>query len=154
MSTIISSNPAPAGTIGNTFSAGSITTSALEKRPVLVIILNNYFLGMVRQWQELFYKERFSSSCLTAEGGNAAKNTQPDPSKVPYVPDFVKLAEAHGGVGIRVMEKTKLTSALEQALKEVKHRTVVMDVVIDPAEKVFPMVPAGAGLDEIIVDMA
>ena len=134
--------------------ACELTTATLEKRPVLVIILNNYFLGMVRQWQELFYKERYSSSSLASEGGSAAKDTQPDPSKVPYVPDFVKLAEAHGGIGIRVTEKGQLTSALEQALKEVKHRTVVMDVVIEPAEKVFPMVPAGAGLDEIIVDMA
>ncbi len=134
--------------------ACELTTATMEKTPVLVIILNNYFLGMVRQWQELFYKERYSSSSLASEGGSAAKDTQPDPSKVPYVPDFVKLAEAHGGVGIRVTEKGQLTSALERALQEVKHRTVVMDVVIEPAEKVFPMVPAGAGLDEIIVDMA
>ncbi len=134
--------------------ACELTTATMEKKPVLVIILNNYFLGMVRQWQELFYKERYSSSSLASEGGSASKDTQPDPSKVPYVPDFVKLAEAHGGVGIRVTEKGQLTSALERALEEVKHRTVVMDVVIEPAEKVFPMVPAGAGLDEIIVDMA
>jgi acetolactate synthase I/II/III large subunit len=134
--------------------ACELTTATMEKRPVLVIIINNYFLGMVRQWQELFYKERFSSSCLTSEGGNASKNSQPNPAEVPYVPDFVKLAEAHGAVGIRVTQKTQLTSALERALEEVKHRTVVMDVVIEPAEKVFPMVPAGAGLDEIIVDMA
>jgi acetolactate synthase-1/2/3 large subunit len=134
--------------------ACELTTATLEKKPVLVVILNNYFLGMVRQWQELFYKERFSSSCLTSEGGNASKETSPDQTKVPYVPDFVKLAEAHGALGIRVIEKDKLTSALERALQEVKHRTVVMDVVIEPAEKVFPMVPAGAGLDEIIVDMA
>ena len=84
----------------------------------------------------------------------AGKDTQPDPAEVPYVPDFVKLAEAHGAVGIRVTAKDQLTSALERALEEVKHRTVVMDVVIEPAEKVFPMVPAGAGLDDIIVDMA
>src|SRR4051812_22997781 len=134
--------------------ASELTTSTMEKRPVLVLIINNYFLGMVRQWQELFYKERFSSSSLTSEGGMAAKDTQPDPAKVPYVPDFVKLAEAHGAVGIRVTEKDKLTASLERALEEVKHRTVIMDVVIEPAEKVFPMVPAGAGLDEIIVDMA
>ena len=134
--------------------ASELTTSTIEKRPVLVLIINNYFLGMVRQWQELFYKERFSSSCLTAEGGKASKETQPDPAKVPYIPDFVKLAEAHGALGIRVLEKNQVTSSLERALEEVKRRTVVMDVVIDPAEKVFPMVPAGAGLDEIIVDMA
>jgi acetolactate synthase-1/2/3 large subunit len=134
--------------------ACELATSTVEKAPVLVIILNNYFLGMVRQWQELFYKERFSSSCMVTESGNASKTTQPDPAKVPYVPDFVKLAEAQGAIGVRVTQKGQLTSALEQALKDVKHRTVVMDVVIEPVEKVFPMVPAGAGLDEIIVDMA
>jgi acetolactate synthase-1/2/3 large subunit len=134
--------------------ACELATATTEKAPVLVIIINNYFLGMVRQWQELFYKERFSGSALTLEGGMAAKESQPNPNEVPYTPDFVKLAEAHGAVGIRVTQKNQLTSALEQALKEVKHRTVVMDVIIEPAEKVFPMVPAGAGLDEIIVDMA
>lgn len=134
--------------------ASELATSTMEKRPVLALIINNYFLGMVRQWQELFYNERFSSSCMTAEGGSVAKNTQPDPTKDPYIPDFVKLAEAHGALGLRVAKKEDVTSSLERALQEVKHRTVVMDVLIDPEEKVFPMVPAGAGLDEIIVDMA
>jgi acetolactate synthase-1/2/3 large subunit len=134
--------------------ASELTTSTREKRPVLVVIINNYFLGMVRQWQELFYHERFSSSCLTAEGGKAGKDSQPDPAKVPYLPDFVKLAEAHGALGLRVTKKEDFTASLERALQEVRERTVVMDVVIDPSEKVFPMVPAGAGLDEIIVDMA
>jgi acetolactate synthase I/II/III large subunit len=134
--------------------ACELATATIEKAPVLIIILNNYYLGMVRQWQELFYKKRYSSSCLVAEGGIAGEDSEPDPAKVPYIPDFVKLAEAQGAVGIRVTEKGSFVSALERALKEVKTRTVVMDVIIDPAEKVFPMVPAGAGLDEIIVDMA
>lgn len=134
--------------------ASELATSAMEKKPVLVLIINNYFLGMVRQWQELFYNERFSSSCTGAAGGSVGKNTQPDPTKDPYIPDFVKLAEAHGALGLRVLKKEEFTPSLERALQEVKHRTVIMDVVIDPAEKVFPMVPAGAGLDEIIVDMA
>ena len=71
-----------------------------------------------------------------------------------YIPNFVKLAEAHGALGIRVLKKNQVTSALEQALKEVQHRTVVLEVMIDPQEKVFPMVPAGKGLDDIIIDMA
>src|SRR6185295_6564491 len=103
---------------------------------------------------ELFYDKRFSNSSMTSKGGKLQDGHKPDPSKDPYIPDFVKLAEAHGAKGIRINKKGEVTSALEEALKEVKHRTVVMDVVIDPEEKVFPMVPAGKGLDDIIVDMA
>jgi acetolactate synthase-1/2/3 large subunit len=135
--------------------ACELATSTHEKKPVLVIILNNYFLGMVRQWQELFYGERYSSSCLGGEkSGSVSKDKMPHPSKDGYVPDFVKLAEAQGAVGMRISKKEQVTAALEKALQEVKQRTVVLDVLIDPYEKVFPMVPAGAGLDEIIVDMA
>ena len=134
--------------------ASELATSTIEKTPSLVIVLNNFFLGMVRQWQELFYGERYSSSCLTTEGGLLAKKDEPNYLEDAYVPNFVKLAEAHGALGIRVIKKGQVTSALEQALKEVKTRTVVLEVIIDPTEKVFPMVPAGKGLDEIIVDMA
>ncbi len=89
----------------------------------------------------------------TKELGSMQKDER-DPKKDPYIPDFVKLAEAHGALGIRVTAKDQVTSTLEQALKEAKHRTVILDVCIDPEEKVFPMVPAGKGLDDIIVDMA
>ena len=109
---------------------------------------------MVRQWQELFYGERYSSSCLVAEGGVMKDKPEPKTLEDAYTPNFVKLAEAHGALGIRVTKKDQVTSALEQALKEVQHRTVVLEVLIDQHEKVFPMVPAGKGLDDIIVDMA
>ena len=109
---------------------------------------------MVRQWQELFYDKRYSSSCMTAEGGITDAKTAATVEERVYIPDFVKLAEAHGAVGIRVTEKDKVTGAIEEALKLVKKQTVVLDVYINPEEKVFPMVPAGKGLDEIIVDMA
>ena len=81
--------------------------------------------------------------------------TNPILQRLAYIPDFVKLAEAHGALGIRVTKKDEVTSSLERALKEVKHRTVVMDVYISPDEKVYPMVPANQSLDDIIVqDMA
>jgi acetolactate synthase I/II/III large subunit len=134
--------------------ACELTTSTMEQRPVLVLIINNYFLGMVRQWQELLYDKRFASSCMTTEGGKTTEAAMPDVLKRKYIPDFVKLAEAHGALGLRVTTKDQVIPALEQALKEVKTRTVVLDVYIDPEEKVFPMVPAGKALDEIIVDMA
>jgi len=121
--------------------ACELATATMNKFPVLVLVINNYFLGMVRQWQELFYQKHFAASRMS------------DPELV-YIPDFVKLAEAHNALGIRVKKKGDVTGALTEALKEVKHRTVVLDVYINPEEKVFPMVPAGKGLDDIIVDMA
>jgi acetolactate synthase-1/2/3 large subunit len=130
-----------------------LTTSAIAARPVLVVILNNRFLGMVRQWQELFFGRRYASSYLGGKTDAAARALR-DPARDRYLPDFVKLAEAHGALGLRVERKEDVTTTLERALEEVKERTVVVDVLIDPNEKVFPMVPAGAALDDIIIDMA
>jgi acetolactate synthase-1/2/3 large subunit len=97
---------------------------------VKVAILNNRFLGMVRQWQELFYSERYSSTDLGS------------------TPDFVKLAEAYGAVGLRAEKPADVVPVLKEAIK-VK-RPVMMDFVIDRYEKVFPMVPAGASINEMI----
>lgn len=97
--------------------------------PVKVIILNNSSLGMVRQWQELLYEKRYSSTIL--------KN-----------PDFVKLAEAFGIYSARVKDKEDLTEALEKALNH--DGPVVMDIVVAQEENVWPMVPAGAGIHEMI----
>ncbi len=121
--------------------ACELTTATIEKFPVLILIINNYNLGMVRQWQNMFYDKHYANSRMS------------DPELV-YIPDFVKLAEAHGAVGIRVKNKAEVTSALQQALEQVKTKTVILDVYINPDEKVFPMIPAGKGLDDIIVDMA
>ncbi len=129
-----------------------LATAVHEKVKVVVIILNNYYLGMVRQWQELFYKERFSASCLVVEGGKRDKDNEPDPRKIKYIPDFQKLADVYGILGMRITKKEEVVPALEKALKS--ELPVILDIVIHPEEKVFPMVPAGAGLDEIIVDMA
>lgn len=129
-----------------------MATAINEKVKVIVIILNNYYLGMVRQWQELFYKERFSASCLTAEGGRRTKENEPDPRSLKYIPDFVKFAQSYGALGLRLTRKEEVEGALKQALDS--KVPVILDVIIHPEEKVFPMVPAGAGLDDIIVDMA
>src|SRR5206468_7533588 len=99
--------------------ACELTTATVEKSPILVLIINNLFLGMVRQWQELFYEKRFSSSNMTAQGGLSKAADQPDPLKAAvYIPDFVKLAEAHGARGIRVTAKNQVTGALEEARSE------------------------------------
>jgi len=107
-----------------------LATSVENNIPVKVVILNNRYLGMVRQWQELFYQERYSSTDLGS------------------TPDFVKLAEAYGAVGLRALKPADVVPVLKEAMKS--KRTVFMDFVTARYEKVFPMVPAGASINEMI----
>lgn len=129
-----------------------MATAVQEKIKVIVVIMNNYYLGMVRQWQELFYQERFSATCLDMKGLKRNKDNEPDPTTTKFVPDFVKFAEVYGVKGIRITKNEEIVPAIKQALEA--QGPVIINCVICPREKVFPMVPAGAGLDEIIVDMA
>src|SRR5512143_4054491 len=107
-----------------------LATSVENNIPVKVVILNNRFLGMVRQWQELFYQERYSASDLGS------------------TPDFVKVAEAYGAIGLRAQKPSEVVSVLKEGIKAKK--TVFMEFVIDRYEKVYPMVPAGASIHEMI----
>jgi acetolactate synthase-1/2/3 large subunit len=106
----------------------------------------------VRQWQELFYKKRYSAVALTHAAGRAEEGKEADPTKSAYVPDFIKWAEAYGVKGIRVTRNDQVEAALKEALA--CDGPVVVEAIIRPDEKVFPMIPAGAGVDDIIVDMA
>ncbi|MFM1991867.1 MAG: hypothetical protein RJA99_4824 [Pseudomonadota bacterium] len=101
--------------------------------PVKVISLNNRYLGMVRQWQEIEYGSRYSSSYMEA------------------LPDFVRLAEAYGHVGIRVERPEDVEPALRDAFGKYKDRTVFLDVVTDQTENVWPMVQGGKGLTEMLL---
>lgn len=105
-----------------------IATAVRNNIPIVQIVLNNHVLGMVRQWQTLFYEQRYSNTIL-----NDAV-------------DFVKMAEAMGAVGIRVTEKEEVVPALEKALA--LNKPVVIDCFIDKDLKVFPMVPAGANIED------
>jgi acetolactate synthase-1/2/3 large subunit len=109
-----------------------LATAVIYKLPVKVAILNNHFLGMVRQWQELFFNERYSSSNLDV------------------VPDFVALAQAYGAVGLRATKPSEVEPVLREAFKVKK--TVFMDFLIDWKEKVYPMVPAGATIDTMLFE--
>lgn len=124
-----------------------MATAVTEGAKVIVIVINNYFLGMVRQWQELFYKERYSASNLV---DRAKKDI--DMSGLAYIPDFVKFASAYGVKAKRIFKNEEVAAAIQEALAS--DESFVIEAMISPEEKVFPMVPAGAGLDEIIVDMA
>jgi acetolactate synthase I/II/III large subunit len=101
--------------------------------PVKVITLNNRYMGMVRQWQEFFYENRYSESYMDA------------------LPDFVKVAEAYGHVGMRITDPADVEDALKEAFgPKLKDRLVFMDFITDQSENVFPMVPNGKGLSEMI----
>ncbi len=108
-----------------------LATAVINKLPVKVAILNNQYLGMVRQWQELFFEERYSHTFL------------------PEVPDFVKLAEAYGAVGLRAEKPSEVVPVIREALRVKK--PVLMDFICDWQEKVYPMVPAGAAIDQMLL---
>src|SRR4030065_2430431 len=110
-----------------------LATAVINKLSVKVAILNNRYLGMVRQWQELFFSERYS-------------HTKLDES----VPDFVKIAEAYGAVGLRATKPGEVEPVLKERFKT--KRTVFMDFVVDWKEKVFPMVPPGAPIDQMLFE--
>jgi len=116
--------------------AQELVTASAERIPIKVAILNNAYLGMVRQWQELFYEERYSEVYLS-----------------PDLPDYVKWAEAMGCVGLRVEHAEEVAPAIEKA-NSVDDRPVVIDFRTDAFEKVYPMVAAGASNDDIIVGPA
>jgi len=113
--------------------AQELVTASAERIPVKIAILNNAYLGMVRQWQELFYEERYSEVYLS-----------------PDLPDYVKWAEAMGCVGLRVEHAEEVQPAIEKA-NSIDDRPVVIDFRTDSREKVYPMVPAGGSNDDIIL---
>ena len=113
--------------------AQELVTASLERIPVKIGILNNSYLGMVRQWQEMFYEERYSEVYLSTE-----------------VPNFVKMAESMGCVGIRVDDPDEVQNAIDKA-NSINDRPVVVDFRVDAGEKVFPMVAAGQSNDDIML---
>ena len=125
---------------------------AVEHRlPVKVVILNNGYLGMVRQWQELFYEKEYSGSRL-AQTGRGSMEKMPGAGEDRYLPDFVKLAEAHGAHGMRIRRKDEVIPALEEALAV--DGPVVLECVVKEGENVYPMVPPGASLLDMVHSMA
>jgi acetolactate synthase-1/2/3 large subunit len=118
-----------AGNGGFQMTVQELATVVEYELPIKFAIINNSYLGMVRQWQELFYKNNLQSVYL-------------------YQPDFVKLAEAYGATGLRVTDKVQVEPAIEQALRH--HGPFVIDFQVEEKESIFPMVPGGASLAETI----
>lgn len=108
-----------------------MATARQHNLPVKVVILNNGFLGMVRQWQELFYDKRYAHTCMA------------------HAPDFVKLAEAYGALGLRATRVEEIEPVLKEGLSSPK--TVIMDFVVEQEECVYPMVPSGAPITEMLL---
>ncbi|ORC37203.1 acetolactate synthase, large subunit, biosynthetic type [Marispirochaeta aestuarii] len=129
-----------------------LATAVLDGFPVIIAILNNGYLGMVRQWQELFYNRRYAKTCLEAGidcPPDCSDPRVPGAGCPPYVPDFVALAEAYGAVGLRAATVSEAVKAVETAAAE-KDRPVIIDFIIPREENVWPMVAPGAALHEML----
>jgi acetolactate synthase-1/2/3 large subunit len=126
-----------------------LATAVYNELPVIVAILNNGYLGMVRQWQELFFGRRYSSTCLMT-GVECPPECKGPGDRCPvYHPDFVKLAEAYGAVGLRVSKPADIEAALREAGK-IKDRPIFIDFIVEREFNVFPMVAPGAGNTEMM----
>jgi len=108
-----------------------MATAVQSCLPVKIVILNNGYLGMVRQWQELFYDRRYACTLMD------------------HQPDFVKLAEAYGALGLRATRPDEVEAVMQEGLAS--DRTVIMDFVVEKEESVYPMVPAGANITEMLL---
>jgi acetolactate synthase I/II/III large subunit len=135
-----------------------LATCAVEGIPVKIAVINNGNLGMVRQWQTLFYNERYSNTDLdkVAQTYDEALSREHAPRRDPAagggtrIPDFVKLAEAYGCVGLRCEDKASVDAVIEEAMK-INDRPVVVDFVVHRDAMVWPMVAAGTSNDDIVV---
>jgi acetolactate synthase-1/2/3 large subunit len=116
-----------------------------HKLPIVVVIINNGYLGMVRQWQELFYSRRYAGVMLSQH--SRAPNEHIDESPA-YLPDFVKMAEAHGACACRVTKPEEVAPALAKAFES--RKTWVVECIVSPEANVFPMIPPGAHVAEMI----
>ena len=123
-------------------------TAVLEELPVIICVFNNEYLGMVRQWQKLFYGKRYSMTNLKYGALYRRSEGQEMPA---YTPDFVKLAESYGAKGIRVMNREDVPAAFEEARKNTKGPTLI-EFIIDPEEMVYPMIKPGGTLEDMILD--
>jgi acetolactate synthase-1/2/3 large subunit len=109
-----------------------LSTCKQYRLPIKIVSLNNKYMGMVRQWQEFFHGNRYSESYMDA------------------LPDFVKLAEGYGHRGVQITKPEDVEPALRDAFKR-KSELVFMDFLTDPTENVFPMIPGGKGISEMIL---
>lgn len=126
-----------------------LATSVVQDAPVIVCLLNNHYLGMVRQLQQLFYGKRYEATCLRRRKGCPADCKGPGEKCPPYVPDFVKLAESYGAKGIRVTSEDEIAPALKEAAGN--NVTTIIEFMIASEDIVLPMVKGGNPMSEMIL---
>ena len=124
-----------------------VVVAVEHKLPVTFVVINNECLGMVRQWQELFYGKRYSGSILSVRGRLANERLEQD-LKYDYLPDFKKLAEAHGAEAYRVIDPAKLDATIRKAVNSKK--TTFVEVIVEPRANVYPMQPGGQPVEAMI----
>ena len=126
-----------------------LATAVLEELPIISCIFNNNNLGMVRQWQKLFYGKRYSMTCLRS--GAACRGKCGEVECPVYTPDFMKLADAYGAKGIHITKKEEIEPAFREAMKSTK-TPYILEFDIDPEDLVYPMVKPGGTLADLIMD--
>ena len=126
-----------------------LATAVLEELPIISCIFNNNNLGMVRQWQKLFYGKRYSMTCLRS--GAACRGKCGEVECPVYTPNFMKLADAYGAKGIHITKKEEIEPAFREAMKSTK-TPYILEFDIDPEDLVYPMVKPGGTLEDLIMD--
>ena len=124
-----------------------VVVAVEHKLPITFVIINNSCLGMVRQWQELFYGKRYSGSILSVKGRLANERLEQD-LRYDYLPDFKKLAEAHGAEAYRVIDPAKLDATIRKAVNSKK--TTLVEAIVEPRANVYPMQPGGQPVEGMI----
>ena len=128
-----------------------MATAVVNELPIIICILNNGYLGNVRQWQEMFFDRRYSSTCMRYRKSCSIDCNTPNQCCPEFIPDFVKLAESYGAKGIRVTEIDDIENALLEAKENTKTPTVI-EFIIDREVNVMPIVPPGNSLSDMILE--
>lgn len=128
-----------------------MATAICYELPITICILNNGYLGNVRQWQEMFFDRRYSSTCMRYRKSCPDSCNSPTECCPEYTPDFIKLAESYGAKGVRITKENEIATALETAKHTLKVPTVI-EFIIEPEENVMPIVPPGNALDDMILE--
>lgn len=128
-----------------------MATAVVQELPVIICILNNGYLGNVRQWQQMFYHKRYSGTCMRYRKQCETDCNNPGKNCPVYTPDFIKLAESYGAYGIRVTQVEEIEAAF-QAAKDNLFAPTVIEFIIEPEENVLPIVPPGSPLNEMIME--
>ena len=132
-----------------------LATAVQLELPITLVIINNGFLGMVRQMQQFFHDKNYSGTCLrkrkSCEGKCNFDGSNIPECCPPYTPDFIRLAESYGAYGIRVTDEDKLSDAFEEAKKNTYSPTII-EILIDFKDVVLPMVQGGKALDNMLLE--